>query len=132
MDRGRGEAGFSMVEALIAMAILVIAIIPLFSAINYGYKTVIFGKHAYVGAALLQRDAEEAKNTPYDNLASRTVDDFGSDLNTWGYRLERTVTDVASMTNSQGVPVVKQVVVKITRGERTLTRTTFIIHKKGF
>lgn len=125
--RGRGEAGLSMVEAVIAIAILAIAIIPLFSAINYGYRTVIAGKHSFVGAALLQRAAEEAKNTPYEDLpVSQTDEDFE------GYHVKRTVAEVESMTNRQGVPVVKQVELRVSRDDRTLARTTFIIHKKGF
>lgn len=125
------EAGFTLVEALIAVAILVVGLLPVSSAINYGYKNVIAGKQSFAGTALLERAAEEAKGTPWDSLASLTVDDFGSDLGVKGYRLERTVTVVAGMNDRKGNPMVKKVQLRISRGDRTVGRTTLIIHKKG-
>lgn len=125
------EAGFSLVEALIAVAILAVGLVPISSALNYGYKNVVAGKQSFVGTALLERAAEETKNTPYDSLASLTVDDFGGDLGTRGYHLERTVAVMAGMTDRTGNPMVKKVQIRISRGDRTLGRTTLLIHKKG-
>lgn len=119
-------SGFSMIEVLVAVAILVIGLLPISSAINHGLKNVSAGKHSIVGATLLERAAEEAKDTPFDDLSSENEPDFGSDRGDRGYSLERTVTD------AQGMADVKRVQIEIRRGDRLLARGTFLIHRKGF
>lgn len=119
------SAGFSLVEVLVAAAILVIGLVPLSAAINSGLKSMTAADQSLAAAILLERAAEEAKAAPFDDLSSLRAADFGGDLGEKGYSLERSVTDAPGMAG------VKRVRITISRGNRLLAQATFLIHRRG-
>lgn len=130
------EDGVTLLEVLIAGAILSIALIPLHSALSYGFRGVRAGADAATAAALLERAAEEAKGeagSNFDAFASfpAPVQNYGADQNVGGYTLERNVeSGVAGWDGSTGE--VKHVTLRIAKDGRYLGSTIFIVHRKGF
>lgn len=59
---GENESGFSYIEVLIAMAILAIAIVPIFSMIFSASKNTISGRRTYEAAIMAQNLSEKIKN----------------------------------------------------------------------
>lgn len=129
-SRRGDEHGLTLVEVLVAAAILAIAILPLFYALGYGLKGVRSGRDAAVASALAEQAVEEAKaqaRRDSGNLADLVDPAYGADQGLEGYTLERTVeNDVNDWTG------MKKVSVRILKDGRTLASVTFLIYKEGF
>lgn len=132
------QRGLSLIEVLVATAILAIAIIPLYSAIGHGFKYVIAGREAAVGMNLLERAIEETKQEALTSFPPQDIPnggntglDYGSDQDIYRYNLTRTVTLLGWMDSIYNQQTSAKVLIKITKGNRTVSKATFLIHKKG-
>lgn len=130
-----GEAGLTLLEVLVAAAILAVALVPLYTALSRGFLGVRSGADAAAASALLERAVEEAKAEAAANFETFTslaaVEDYGADRYVGGYTLERTVEDgIPGWTGSAGE--LKRVTCTISRDGRRLGSATFIVHRKGF
>lgn len=131
-----GEAGVTLLEVLVAGAILAVALVPLYSALSQGVIGVRGGADAAAASALLERAAEEAKAEAaanFDAFASlpAPVENYGADQYVGGFTLERTVEDgVPGWAGSAGQ--IKRVTIVISRDGRRLGSATFLVHRKGF
>jgi prepilin-type N-terminal cleavage/methylation domain-containing protein len=107
----RGQAGFSLLEMLIAFAILATAATSLFLLGSTTMSGNTRSKEHAAASALAVEKIEELRNTPFDEVASDT------DTVTSGgtFNLSWTVTD----TTTSGVPA-KNVTVTVT-GEPDIT-----------
>ena len=115
----RGQAGFSLLEMLIAFAILATAATSLFLLGSTTMSGNTRSKEHAAASALAVEKIEELRNTPFDEVASDT------DTVTSGATFNRswTVTD----TTTSGVPA-KNITVTVT-GEPDITvalTTTFV------
>ena len=64
--RFRDEAGYSMMEVVVAIVILSIAIIPMVGMFDAGLRAAVLGANYDKGRALANEKLEEAKALPYD------------------------------------------------------------------
>ena len=114
MIRRRGSAklaagqgrGFTVVEVLIAAAIVVVGLLALATMFPTGYSTVTKSGIQSCGLALAQQRIEFLRNTPYNNIAGGTTTESCS-----GYSGYMRTTGVATDTPVAGA---KQVTVTVT------------------
>lgn len=77
---GLGEQGFSFVELMVAIVIMGIAVIPMFSLFDFGLRTQVHGEQELVALNLAQSKLEELLAEYYENdykllLPARTTSD---------------------------------------------------------
>jgi prepilin-type N-terminal cleavage/methylation domain-containing protein len=70
MKRGSGdeEAGFTLIEVMIAAAILGFVILGIGSLSTFTTRTTTYARRATAAATIARNAIEEARNTPYANL----------------------------------------------------------------
>ena len=66
--RGAEEAGFTLVEVMVAAAILGFVILGIGSLSAFTTRTTTFARRAAAAATIARNAIEEARNTPYENL----------------------------------------------------------------
>lgn len=132
---GNDSRGLTLVEVLVAVAILAVAIIPLYRAVNVGFQGVKAGEDSLVGLALLERAVEETKASAADSFPPSSIPDpgqadYGAGEGVNGYSLIRTVTAM-DWKDADNQDVVVRVEIRIRKGGRTVGRTTFLLHREG-
>ncbi|MCL4424975.1 MAG: prepilin-type N-terminal cleavage/methylation domain-containing protein [Firmicutes bacterium] len=123
----RGSAGYSLVEVLVAMAILSLALLPLFSAFLVGARN-IYSTGPYVEAnSLLRQAVEEIKATPFQVLTAGdyTHDNYAGS----SFTLKYTVSDVTAMPDRQGKIAMKKISLSLERGGQVYARAEFTVYR---
>jgi len=105
-QRGRGESGFSLIELLIAMTVLLIGLVSLLGLQQSSFRAAGFSRHA-TEAAVIGEDALETQLAiAYDSVASQAavaVDGSGR-LDADGF-FTRQVDVVDNVNNTKTVTV---------------------------
>jgi prepilin-type N-terminal cleavage/methylation domain-containing protein len=74
IERLEDEAGYSLVEVMVAMMILAIAIIPMVSMFDAGLRAAVLGGNYDRGRAVAVEELEETRALPFSGTASSVVD----------------------------------------------------------
>jgi type IV pilus assembly protein PilV len=100
LKRRGGDGGFTLVEIMIALFILVVAFLGIISTTAMVIKTNSFSKTMTTAATLAKDRMEVLKNTKYDNLiaGSDTVD--STYTRTWTVANNSPATDMKTITVS--------------------------------
>lgn len=69
--RFRSEAGYSLVEVMVAIMLLTLAIIPMVSMFDAGLRAAVLGSNYDKARALANERLEEVKALPYEEVVSR-------------------------------------------------------------
>lgn len=114
--------GMTLLEVLVAAALLAAVALPLFAGLGYGWRGVRAGRQEAVAAALLQCGAEESKAEGYAALATGPI----PACREGDWTVRRTVTDI---WDGKG----KRVVVQVVDGDgRVRASALFLMHERGF
>ncbi|MBO8126551.1 MAG: prepilin-type N-terminal cleavage/methylation domain-containing protein [Firmicutes bacterium] len=114
MNRPRRERGFSLLEAVVALGILSLFILPLASLLNSGLAKVTAARHLSEASALLQRAVEETKQEDFTSLIpGETVISYPSEDTSSKYTLKRVVVDIADKSSVDGQAALKRVTLGI-------------------
>ncbi|GEM_PF-4045510 len=117
------EEGFTIVETVVAAAILTGVLIFLVSILLNGYNLVYRGKDYINANNLLIQAAEETKATAFPNVESEgPVQNYRNS----GFVLIKTVTPVLN-SNSK----LKRVDIEIRQSTKVLTSASLILYEKG-
>ena len=102
--RTRAEAGHTLIEVLVTMALLIIALLGMAVAFRVGRAVVVQARMSTTAVALGERRLEQAKRTPYATLSTLA----GSDTTTFApYAV---TTQVNADTPSAGMTTVTVIV----------------------
>ncbi|MBC7106290.1 MAG: prepilin-type N-terminal cleavage/methylation domain-containing protein [Firmicutes bacterium] len=124
VERKVGERGFTLIEILVAVAILAVAVIPIMDVITGGLAQVYRGRDIVRASFLVRQAAEEAKAADFPALGPREVPDYAGS----GLELRQEVTPVPGMDPGK----VKKVTVGIYRDGRLLADAVFLVYEKGY
>jgi len=91
----RSNGGFSLVEALVAIAILSVAMLGTASMLFTGLATSAGSNNRYLAAATSQSRIEQLMNTPFASLASQLTP-ITTTANGVDYRIKWRVTTVTA------------------------------------
>lgn len=132
MNGRDGQTGFTLIEVMVAVLILGLALVAIFSGMNATLAGIRLGEDAAVASSLLRRMAEESKLAPFASLDDEAWYDYDGS----GYDLERQVTVVMSRPDDPTVPEVKQVELRVYRRPRSrypvpIAIWTFLVYRGG-
>ncbi len=133
---GRAK-GFTLVEVLVAVALVAVALAPLALRLREGTAWLAVVSQSIQATDLLQRAAEETKEEPFaDVLSTSSPEDYPSADS--GFQLTRTVADAqttngAKMLDRDGQVVAKQVTLRILRRSdgKVMADCTFLVYRDG-
>jgi hypothetical protein len=74
IERLRNDSGYSVVEVLVAIMLLSIAIIPMASMFDAGFRAALLGGNYDKARATASEELEEIKGLPYDTSGDGTDD----------------------------------------------------------
>lgn len=129
MRCGRNQGGFTLVEVVIAVSLLIIVLVPFMGALTNSIMMLYRGRDRSVASYLLQQRAEEIKNAGYDNLpvGEAVFPNYGG--STW--TLKQNVSTVNSMPDQGGSVVVKKVTLELDKNGNIIDTMTFLTYKGG-
>lgn len=119
--------GFTLVELIVASALLVIVLVPLFTTLTESYMHLRMTDDYHKATFFLQQKAEELRSSSFDGLSNQNFTSYQGSK----YDLIQTVTDVEDMKDSDNNIVIKKVVLEIKKGDRLLGEMEFLIYKDG-
>lgn len=127
-SKAKSEAGFTLVEVILAATILVIAIVPIFDVFTGSLRQIYLGRDIQQASWLIQQAYEEAKAIPFAELqlGSTTDPDYAGS----GLELRRDVEEVLSMPQGEEY-FVKKVKVAVNKDGRVLADAVFLVYKDG-
>jgi hypothetical protein len=76
--RIKGESGYSLVEVMVAIMIMVIAILPMVAMFDMGLHSTTVGSKYDKARMLANLKLEEAKNLPYDTVRDNFPEPVGT------------------------------------------------------
>lgn len=112
----KSKSGFSLVEAIIAVAVLGIAVIALMQVFPIGVKTSSLSRKTTVAVNLAQSFLEETSSIPFADIASVTKErvDPDEDSSLYNFYRQIDVTNVDTNLDDTGVDTgLKKIVVTI-------------------
>lgn len=129
MRYGRKQDGFTLVEVVIAVSLLIIVLVPFMGALTNGIMMLYRGRDRSVASYLLQQRTEEIKTVGYDNLpvGEAVFPNYGG--STW--TLKQNITAVNSMPGQGGSVVVKKVTLELDKNGNMVDSLTFLLYKGG-
>lgn len=80
-EKLKNEAGYSLVEVMVAILILAIAIIPMVSMFDAGLRAAVLGSNYDTSRAFANEKLEEVKSLSFDEALIRYPEDVTSDCN---------------------------------------------------
>lgn len=125
----RNQDGFTLVEVVIAVSLLVIVLVPFMGALTNGIMMLYRGRNRSVASYLLQQRAEEIKAAGYDNLpvGETAYPNYGGS----SWTLKQNVSTVTSMLGQGGSAVIKKVTLELDKNGNIIDSMTFLTYKGG-
>jgi prepilin-type N-terminal cleavage/methylation domain-containing protein len=74
LDRLENEAGYSLVEVMVAIMILAIAIIPMVSMFDAGLRAAVLGGNYDTARAIANEELEEIRALPFSDTPNSVVE----------------------------------------------------------
>ncbi|GEA15372.1 hypothetical protein E308F_16160 [Moorella sp. E308F] len=129
MRCGRKQDGFTLVEMVIAVSLLIIVLVPFMGALTNGIMMLYRGRDRSVASYLLQQRAEEIKAAGYDNLpvGETAYPNYGGSA----WTLKQNVSTINSMPGQCGSAVVKKVTLELDKNGNMVDSLTFLLYKGG-
>ncbi|MGB9887940.1 MAG: type IV pilus modification PilV family protein [Moorellales bacterium] len=124
MGRALNGRGFTLVEILVAVAILTAAVLPIMDILTNGVYQIFRGRDMVRASFLVRQAAEEAKAMDFAALASRQDPDYAGS----GLELRQEVASVPGMDPGK----VKRVTVGVYRDGRLLADAVFLVYRDGY
>ena len=111
----REKDGFSLVECVIALVILLVAALSIVTVFNYSFKNNSNARQRYGALLLAQQRMEDVRNTEFNNLTVGTVMENNVLSDGLSYIVVRTVTNYDLVTTSTAPgPETRQITVRVT------------------
>ena len=107
--------GFSLVECVIALLILMITSLAVAAVFNFSFRSSADAKKRFGAMLLAQQRIEDLRNTDFSNLTAGTVNENNVVLEAVTYNIVRTITDndLIATTAAPG-PETKKITVTVT------------------
>lgn len=107
---GRGREGFTLIEVLLAAAVIAIAMVAVGGGLSYGLAGIEAGKQQTTATFLAEQRLEQVRAATYPNVtaANFPAEGYGTIANAPTYRRAVTITD-----NPAGVANTKRVEVSV-------------------
>jgi len=127
----RSQAGFSLVECIIALLILMIVALSVVSVFDYSFRNNNSAKKRFGALMLARQRLEEARNIYFINLANGTVTENNVVSDGMKYKVVRTITDNDLVTDATAPgPETKLVTITVSPSESlvasdAITLTTY-------
>jgi type II secretory pathway pseudopilin PulG len=96
----RSKAGFSLVECIISLLILMVVALGVVSVFDYSFRNNTSAKKRFGALLLAQQRLEEVRNTNFINLANGTVTENNVVSDGVNYKIVRIITDNDLVTTS--------------------------------
>ncbi len=130
MRRNRGgERGFTLVETLVAIAIITVALVGIFQLLGVTVLSNVDSRNRSIATHFAEQQLESVRNTPFSSLTSvSATSDSALDLLGNGATWERTVTAVGSAGVMKGITVTVRW--KQQKSGQTLSLST-LVHRDG-
>lgn len=126
----RGQQGFTLVEVLIALAILGLVGVSAMSAINVSSRTILTSREQTIAESLTRSAIEYAKQIPYDSgepfeyIISEDIIDTDGPPYYGEYRIgDDPDVNKVSATLVEGQPGLQKITVKVYRNNRLISAT---------
>lgn len=120
------KKGFSLVECVIALLILMVVSLAIISVFNFSFRNSADARKRFAALLVAQERMEEVRNTPFSSLAAGTLTENTVIKDGLSYKVVRTITDtdlVVNTTTAPG-PETKQITIDVTPLSSTSTRDT--------
>lgn len=127
----RNGQGFSLIECIIALVVLMVASLAVISVFDYSFKSGESARKRFAALLLAEQHFEDLRNTPFNDLAAGTVTQQNVVYDGVSYTLVRTITDndLVTVAEAPGAET-KRITITITPVSASLvseavTLTTF-------
>ena len=125
------ESGFSLIECIFALLVLMIVALSVVSVFDYSYKSNFNARKRFAALLLAQQRVEDVRNTTFTNLPAGTVTENSVINDGIKYKIVRTITDndLVNKDTAPG-PETKQINITVSPVDSSLasdavTLTTF-------
>ena len=131
LKRHRGNAGFSLVECIMALLILMVIALTVVSVFDISFRNNTTARRRFGALLLAQQRLEDVRNTPFNDLAVGTVTETNAVSDGVTYRVVRTITDNDLITTAAAPgPETRQITLTVSPADSPLpsdavTLTTF-------
>lgn len=120
--------GFSLVECVIALVILMVAALTIVSVFNYSFKNNSNARIRFGALLLAQQRMEDARNTDFNNLTVGTVTESNVFNDGFPYIVVRTITNYDLVTSGTAPgPETRQITVRVTPFDISMEGDTVIL-----
>lgn len=127
----RSNTGFSLIECIFALLILMVVSLTVVSVFDYSFRNNTNAKKRFGALLLAQQRLEEARNTQFINLANGTVTENSVENDGVKYKIVRIITnnDLVTASTAPG-PETKLITITVSPADSSvasdaITLTTF-------
>jgi prepilin-type N-terminal cleavage/methylation domain-containing protein len=122
--RLRAAGGFSLIECVIALLILLIASLAVISVFDYSFRTGQSSRKRAAAVTLAEQRIEDVRNTNFIDLPAGTTTETNVMVEGLPYTVTRTITDTDSLTVATAPgPETKTITVTVTPVGGTVIET---------
>ena len=108
----RNISGFTLIEVMIALAILMLFLVPLLGSVTTGLQSVVAARNRSLGLRLAQDRMTEIYMTPIPDAEGTTEGDFGRDYPAYRWEMEAVKTPDLQMMEQQ-IPSLKAMEIRL-------------------
>lgn len=123
MEKLSNRKGFTLIEVLIAIALLAIGVAVLFTMQTFSANQITYNKSATVATELAQKKVEELKGTPYSTIFNGNTQEKGMTVSWTVAPNTVNVTETNGSTSSYNY---KDITVTVTWGTKRVALHTII------
>jgi len=100
VDRPTNLAGFSVVECVIALVVLMVGSLAVVAVMNFSMRSNADARKRYAAFQLAEQYTEDVRNTPFTNLTAGTTTDSGIVYDGTLFKVVRLIEDNDTLTVS--------------------------------
>lgn len=124
----RKKGGFSLIECIIALLVLLMASLAVISVFDYSFKNGESARKRFAALLLAEQRLEDVRNTSFNNLPAGTVTEQNVIYDGIPFQIVRTVTDndILTVAAAPG-PETKKITITVSPFNTSLTSETVVL-----